>query len=116
MILNFIIDSSVVIEKIIFIVTLVSMLLLVTFMPVNIVNWIFLILLFIFLVISFSIRIGEVSKFETKALDYSALALIIFSCLMIALQTIFQLLKKIYFPDEEKLKLYLEENLKFIDE
>jgi len=60
-ILNFIIDSSVVIEKIIFIITLVSMLLLVTFMPVNIVNWIFLILLFVFLVISFSIRIGEVS-------------------------------------------------------
>lgn len=84
-VLNFIIDSSVVFEKIIFVLTLVGMLLLVTFLPVNIVNWIFLILLFVFLVINFAIKIGEKSASKTKMLNISALVLIIFSCLMIAL-------------------------------
>jgi len=90
-VMDFIIDSTAIFVKIVFVCTLIGMMLVLMVQTVNVVNWIFLILLYVFLCVNFAVKQGESEKTKLKILQMFALIISYFCATMIILQTLFLL-------------------------
>lgn len=86
--LNFLIKSTFIIEKIIFVGVLAGMIGVLMFTSVNIVNWLLLILLLILLCLKFAVKVED-EKQDQKGLRIFATAITLYCALMIILQTCF---------------------------
>lgn len=89
--IDFCVKAGSVIEKALFIGMIVAMIALLSLQPVNIVNWGFLILLYILLITKLIIRVDDIKEINKKraALKCMSKTLIYYTILTIFLQTIF---------------------------